>query len=337
MLKNVAAVLLDNVHPFELGVVCEVFGIDRREEGLPGYDFALVAAETSPVRAVPGFTISTPHGLDRLDAADLIAVPVGDGFHTRDFPPALLEALRQAVARGARVLSVCVGAFVLGAAGLLDGRRCTTHWRYAAALAERYPEAEVEPGVLYVDEDPVLTSAGTSAGIDACLHLVRKLQGSDVANAIARRMVVPPHREGGQAQYIERPVPHSGESGVRMAMAWAEQNLEQEISVDQLSAHACMSPRTFARRFRMETGTTPYRWLLAQRLLGAQQQLENTDATMEAVAARTGFLNAAALRHQFVRSLGITPNAYRRAFRGSSLGATKWGRTDRIGTGAPFP
>ncbi|MGR4879918.1 GlxA family transcriptional regulator [Streptomyces sp. LARHCF249] len=317
MLKNVAAVLLDNVHPFELGVVCEVFGIDRQEEGLPAYDFALVAAESSSVRAVPGFTISTPYGLDRLADADLIAIPVGDDFHTRDFPPELLEALRQAVARGARVLSVCVGAFVLAAAGLLDGRRCTTHWRYADALAARYPKAEVEPGVLYVDEDPVFTSAGTSAGIDAALHLVRKLQGSDVANAIARRMVVPPHRDGGQAQYIERPVAEYREDGVRDVLAWAEEHLDQEISVEQLSALACMSPRTFARRFRMETGTTPYRWLLAQRVLSAQRLLENTDETMEAVAARTGFPNAAALRHQFVRSLGTTPNAYRRAFRGS--------------------
>jgi len=170
--------------------------------------------------------------------------------------------------------------------------------------------------VLYVDEDPILTSAGTSAGIDACLHLVRKLQGSDVANAIARRMVVPPHREGGQAQYIERPVPQYGEDGVRDVLVWAEENLDQEISVEQLSLRACMSPRTFARRFRTETGTTPYRWLLAQRVLSAQRLLENTDDTMEAIAARTGFANAAALRYQFMRSLDTTPNAYRRAFRG---------------------
>ncbi|WP_416966743.1 GlxA family transcriptional regulator [Streptomyces sp. 4F14] len=322
MLKNVAAVLLENVHPFELGVICEVFGIDRQEEGLPAYDFALVAAESPSVRAVPGFTISTPHGLDRLADADLIAIPVGDDFHTRDFPPALLEALRQAVDRGARVVSVCVGAFVLGAAGLLDGRRCTTHWRYADALAARYPRAVVEPAVLYVDEDPILTSAGTSAGIDACLHLVRKLQGSDVANAIARRMVVPPHREGGQAQYIERPVAPAGEDGVREVLVWAEENLDREISVEQLSLRACMSPRTFARRFRTETGTTPYRWLLSQRVLSAQRLLENTDDTMEVIAARTGFANAAALRYQFLRSLNTTPNAYRRAFRGRPADTT---------------
>ncbi|MBA0053310.1 helix-turn-helix domain-containing protein [Streptomyces sp. AJS327] len=315
MLKNVAAVLLDNVHPFELGVVCEVFGIDRRAEGLPHYDFALVAAETSPVRAVPGFTISTPHGLDRLESADLIAIPVGDDFHHREFPPQLLDALRRAVARGARVLSVCVGAFVLGAAGLLDGRRCTTHWRFAGALAERYPKARVEPGVLYVDEDPVITSAGTSAGIDACLHLVRTVQGGEVANAIARRMVVPPHRDGGQAQYIERPVPTGGGRGIGEVLAWMEHHLDRDLTVSQLATRARMSPRSFARHFRDETGTTPYRWLLRQRLLFAQRLLETTDATMEAVAVRSGFTNAAALRHQFVRMLDTTPHAYRRAFR----------------------
>jgi Transcriptional regulator containing an amidase domain and an AraC-type DNA-binding HTH domain len=317
MLKNVAAVLLDDVHPFELGVVCEVFGIDRRPEGLPAYDFALVAAESSPVRAVPGFTISTPHGLERLAEADLITIPVGSDFHTRDFPPELLEALRQAVARNARVLSVCVGAFVLGAAGLLDGRRCTTHWRYAQALAERYPKARVEPDVLYVDDDPLFTSAGTSAGIDACLHLVRKFQGSEVANAIARRMVVPPHRDGGQSQYIERPVPECHEEGIRSVLTWMEENLDEKLSVEQLAARAYMSPRTFARRFRMETGTTPYRWLLVQRVLSAQRLLESTDESMETVAVRSGFANGAALRHQFARSLGTTPHAYRRTFRGS--------------------
>lgn len=315
MLKNVAAVLLNDVHPFELGVVCEVFGIDRRAEGLPSYDFALVAAEASPVRAVPGFTIGTPHGLDRLEEADLIAVPVGDDFSHREFPPELLGALRRAVDRGARVLSVCVGAFVLGEAGLLDGRRCTTHWKYADVLARRFPAAKVDPDVLYVDEDPVITSAGTSAGIDACLHLVRKLQGSDVANGIARRMVVPPHRDGGQAQYIERPVPDAREDGVREVLAWMERHMDRELTVEQLAAQASMSARTFARRFRQATGTTPYRWLLRQRVLFAQRLLEGTDETVEAIAARTGFPNAAALRHQFVRSLGTTPHAYRRTFR----------------------
>ena len=239
MLNNVAVVALDRIEAFELGVVCEVFGLDRSDDGLPVYDFAVVAGEPGPIRCNSGFTISTPYGLDRLEEADLIAVPaVSDrrfgaplipGLSRRPmypgrthpdmmapgpaecghFPPELLAALRRAVDRGAWVLSVCSGAFVLGEAGLLDGRRCTTHWRNAAELARRFPRAIIDPNVLYVDDAPVITSAGTGAGIDACLHLVRKVQGSRVANGIARRMVVPPHREGGQAQYIDRPLGES--------------------------------------------------------------------------------------------------------------------------------
>ncbi|MFE0181806.1 DJ-1/PfpI family protein, partial [Streptomyces olivaceus] len=210
MLQNVAAVVLDGVHPFELGVICEVFGIDRSDEGLPGYDFAVVSAEGPALGThVGGLTVSTPYGLDRLEEADLIAVPAGSDFLRRPYPPDLLAALREATERGTRVLSVCSGVFVLGAAGLLDGRRCAVHWHHAAELSRQYPRARVAPDVLYVDEDPVITSAGTAAGIDACLHIVRKEQGPEVANRIARRMVVPPHRDGGQAQYIERPLPRS--------------------------------------------------------------------------------------------------------------------------------
>lgn len=209
MLKNVAAVLLDEVHPFELGVVCEVFGLDRSDDGLPVYDFAAVSAEGPTLHTHAGFTLSTPYGLERLEDADLIAVPTGGSYPTRGYPGELLDALRRAVDRGARVLSVCTGAFVLGAAGLLDGRRCTTHWRHARALADRHPLALVDPDVLYVDEGPVITSAGTAAGIDACLHVVRQEHGPEVANQVARRMVIPPHRDGGQAQYIERPLPRT--------------------------------------------------------------------------------------------------------------------------------
>ncbi|MEV0441533.1 helix-turn-helix domain-containing protein [Streptomyces spectabilis] len=316
MLRNVAAVALDGVHPFELGVVSEVFGLDRSDEGLPVYDFALVSAEGPTLSTHAGFTISTPYGLDRLEEADLITVPAGDSYVTRDFPPALLDALRRATDRGTRVLSVCTGAFVLAAAGLLDGRRCAVHWRHADELTRRCPRAVVEPDVLYVDEDPVITSAGTAAGIDAALHLVRRENGAEVANAIARRMIVPPHRDGGQAQYIERPLPRTRCDTVGGVLAWMERHLDRELTVDLLAARAHMSPRTFARRFKEETGTTPYRWLLRQRLLRAQELLEATDQTVDAVAWRSGFANAAALRHQFVRVLGTTPNAYRRTFRG---------------------
>ncbi|CAL9296093.1 GlxA family transcriptional regulator [Streptomyces sp. SudanB182_2057] len=316
MLKNVAAVLLDGVHPFELGVVCEVFGMDRSDDGLPVYDFAVVSAEGPGLTTHCGFTVSTPHGLERLEEADLIAVPAGEDFTVREFPPELLAALRRAVDRGARVLSVCSGVFVLAAAGLLDGRRCAVHWHHAEQLARRHPRLQVEPDVLYVDEDPVITSAGTAAGIDACLHLVRKEQGPEVANKLARRMVVPPHRDGGQAQFIERPLPKAPADTVGEVLAWMETHLDQEVTVEQLAARAHMAPRTFARRFRQETGTTPYRWLLRQRVLLAQELLEGTDETMDAIAWRTGFGTAAALRHQFLRALGTTPNAYRRAFRG---------------------
>ncbi|MET9772783.1 helix-turn-helix domain-containing protein [Streptomyces sp. NPDC006367] len=322
MLQNVAAVVLDGVHPFELGVVCEVFGIDRSDEGLPAYDFAVVSAEGPALGThVGGLTVSTPYGLDRLEEADLVAVPAGNDFARRDFPPGLLDALRRAVDRGARVLSVCSGVFALGAAGLLDGRRCAVHWRYAEELARRYPRAVVSPDVLYVDEDPVITSAGTAAGIDACLHIVRKEQGPQVANGIARRMVVPPHRDGGQAQYVERPLPRSSCDTVGEVLAWMEQHLDEEVTVERLAARAHMSPRTFARRFQQETGTTPYRWLLRQRVLQAQRLLEATDETMDAIAWRTGFGTAAALRHQFVRALGTTPHAYRRTFRGPGAAA----------------
>ncbi|MFF9047969.1 GlxA family transcriptional regulator [Streptomyces parvulus] len=322
MLENVAAVLLDGVHPFELGVVCEVFGIDRSDEGLPVYDFAVVSAEGPSLRThVGGLTVSTPYGLDRLEEADLITVPAGSDFVRREYPPALLDALRRAVDRGARVLSVCSGVFVLGAAGLLDGRRCAVHWHHAAELGRQYPRAAVEPDVLYVDEDPVITSAGTAAGIDACLHIVRKEQGPEVANRIARRMVVPPHRDGGQAQYIERPLPRSSCDTVGEVLAWMDQHLDEEVTVEQLAARAHMSPRTFARRFQQETGTTPYRWILRQRVLLAQRLLEATDETMDAIAWRTGFGTAAALRHQFVRALDTTPNAYRRTFRGPEAAA----------------
>ncbi|MFF9153499.1 helix-turn-helix domain-containing protein [Streptomyces sp. NPDC014846] len=317
MLKNVAAVLLDGVHPFELGVVCEVFGIDRSDEGLPVYDFAVVSAEGPTLSThVGGLSVSTPYGLERLEEADLIAVPAGADYVVRDYPPALLDALVRAVERGTRVLSVCSGVFVLGAAGLLDGRRCSVHWRQAGELALRNPRAVIEPDVLYVDEDPVITSAGTAAGIDACLHLVRKEQGPEVANKIARRMVVPPHRDGGQAQYIERPLPRTSCDTVGEVLVWMEEHLDQEVTVEQLAARAHMSPRTFARRFQQETGTTPYRWILRQRVLLAQELLEGSDETMDAIAWRTGFGTAAALRHQFVRAIGTTPNAYRRAFRG---------------------
>ena len=319
MLKNVVVVVLDGFSPFELGVVCEVFGSDRSDDGLPVYDFAVVAGEPGPLRSDMGFTMQTSFGLERIKQADLIAVPAMCNDVARcasgQFPQPLLAALRDGVDRGARVLSVCTGAFILGAAGLLDGRRCTTHWRHAQELARLFPAAQVDPSVLSVDDDSVITSAGTAAGIDACLYLVRKEQGSRVANAIARRMVVPPHRDGGQAQYVERPVAEPAGDTLSDVIGWMERHLDEQVTVCELAGRAAMSARTFARRFVQETGTTPQRWLTGQRILLAQQLLEESDATVDVVAERSGFGNATALRHHFRLWRATTPHAYRRQFR----------------------
>jgi len=314
VLHNVAAVVLQGTAPFELAVLCEVFGVDRSAQGLPNFDFAAVLAEPGPIRTEVGLTLDSPHRLDRLEAADLIAVPAASP-HDRDLPRGLAEALWRALDRGARVMSVCSGAFFLGAAGLLDGRRCTTHWMYADDLQRAFPAATVDPDVLYVDDGEVLTSAGTAAGIDLCLHVVREAYGAAVANAFARRMVVPPHREGGQAQYVETPVPPPRPDSLERLLDWMAGHLDRVMTVESLAARAHMSPRTFARRFRAETGTTPYHWLTQQRLLLAQRMLEETDETVDVVADRSGFGNAAALRHHFGRWRGTTPQSYRRTFR----------------------
>src|SRR5215469_1812777 len=322
MLSNVAAVVLNGFGAFELGVVSEVFGIDRTGDGLPGYDFAVVAAEPGPLRSSAGFVMDVPDGLERLAAADLVAVlPAGDDrCECADWPEPMLAALRRAVDHGAQVLSVCTGAFALGAAGLLDGRSCTTHWQHAARLARMYPAAKVDQSVLYVDDEPVITSAGTAAGIDACLYLVRKEQGSRIANAIARRMVVPPHRDGGQAQFVDRPVGEPTCDTLSDLIEWMQRNVDRFVTVDELAELAAMSPRTFARRFVKETGTTPQRWLIGQRILLAQQLLEETDQTVDVIAERAGFGTAATFRHHFRAWRATTPQAYRRTFRESQPG-----------------
>jgi len=329
MLRNVAVVVLNQFHPFEFGVICEVFGIDRSAEGLPVYDFAVVAGEPGPLQSSNDFTLQARFGLERLAGADLIALPAVSDTRLRpqQYPEPLLAELRAAVERGARLLSVCSGAFILGAAGLLDGRRCTTHWRHAAELARRFPAAKVDPDVLYVDDDPVITSAGTAAGIDACLYLVRKEQGSRVANGIARRMVVPPHRDGGQAQYVAQPVApaHSGGT-LHDLLQWLQANLSEPLSVRQLAAQANMSERTLARKFVQDTGTTPQRWLTGQRILLAQQLLEETDQTVDYIAEQCGFGNASTLRHHFRIWRGTTPHAYRQLFQGAEAGAATGSR-----------
>jgi AraC family transcriptional activator FtrA len=314
MLRNVAVPVLDGVFMFELGVLCEVFGLDRPDEPLlPTFDFAL-CGETAgqPVRTASGFPVTPDHGLDRLAEADLIAVPAmrRDG----QVPAELVRQLQAAVARGAWVMSVCSGAFTLGEAGLLDGRRCTTHWTYAEELARRFPLADVDQGVLYVDDDRVLTSAGTAAGIDACLYLMRKEFGERVVTRLARRMVVPPHRDGGQQQYVETPLPPVQADTLRATLDWMTEHLADEITVEGLADHAHMSSRTFARRFRAETGTTPHHWVTGQRVLLAQRLLEEGGRSIDEISDLAGFGNSSLLRHHFVKRVGTTPQAYRKAF-----------------------
>lgn len=316
MLQNVVALALPGVAPFELGVVCEVFGIDRSDVGLPAFDFAVVSEDGAPVQSSIGFTIAPTDGLERAAQADLVCVPASST--DRQVTPAVRELLQQTVARGGRVLSVCSGAFTLGDAGLLDGRPCTTHWFHVDELRDRFPMARVVPDVLYVDDDLVITSAGTAAGIDACLHLVRKELGAEAANGIARRMVVPPHREGGQAQYVQRPVAACESEAMSPVVDWMLENLDADLTIDDLAAKAHMSPRTFARRFKAETGSTPHAWLTAQRVLHAEQLLEQTDDSIERVAELAGFGSATLLRHHFVRARGTTPQSYRRTFRQSA-------------------
>ena len=318
VLRDVVALVADGFSAFELGVVCEVFGYDRSAQGLPSYDFAVVAVEEPPLRCPQGFRLETEHRLDRAASADLVVVPAWRSMDERP-PEGLLQAVRDAVDRGARVLSVCSGAFALAEAGVLDGRRATTHWRYAEELARRYPAVDVDPDVLYVDEGPVITSAGTSAGIDACLHVLRQEHGTAVANAVARRMVVPPFRDGGQAQYVEAPVPlqrRAGTEELAPLLDWVAQHLHEDCSVDALARRAHMSPRTFARRFREVTGVTPARWVLGQRVAHAQQLLEQ-GLGVEEVARRAGFGSAATLRTAFGRERGTSPSAYARCFAGT--------------------
>lgn len=318
---TVAAVVFPRMAPFELSVPCEVFGLDRRELVDPWYGFFVAATEPGPLSTEVGFTIQTEHGLDDLRRADTIIIPAD---YKGTPPEALLEALRTAHRRGARILSFCSGAFVLAAAGLLDGRRATTHWMHADELARRYPAIDVDPRVLYVDAgDGIYTSAGTAAGIDLCLHIVRLDHGAEVANAVARRMVVPPHRDGGQAQYVDLPVPiQSDDDPIGRVLGWMLEHLDEQTSVDALAARAHMSPRTFARRFRAVTGTTPHQWLLSQRILFAQRLLETTDEPIELIASRAGFGSAANLRHHFGREVDASPLAYRRTFRRSAGAAS---------------
>jgi AraC family transcriptional activator FtrA len=309
---TVATLLLPGTTQFEFAAACEVFGVDRSDLGVSWYRFKLCAAEPGPVPIGIGYAVITPFGLRDAARADTIIVAPTDADTYSD---EVLDMLVRAHRRGARLVSLCTGAFVLAAAGLLDDRPATTHWMWADDLARLHPRVRVDPNVLYVDDGDILTSAGTAASIDLCLHLVRKDLGAEIANIIARRMVVPPHRDGGQAQYVDHPVADQpGTDWFDDTLAWAEANLRDPLTIDDLASRSAMSPRTFTRRFRAVAGTTPHAWLTQQRVQLAQRLLETTDRSVEWIADECGLGTAANLRLHFQRVVRTSPLQYRRMF-----------------------
>ncbi|MET8968158.1 helix-turn-helix domain-containing protein [Streptomyces hydrogenans] len=310
-MTSVALAVTDGMLHFELSVAHEVFGSAPDAVTVPWYELTVCGPGTVPFGP---FRLEPDHGLDRLRDAHTVIVP---GWADVDAAPpaALVDAVRAAHEAGARVVSLCTGAFVLAAAGLLDGRRATTHWAHTGVLAARHPAVEVDPDVLYVDEGTVLTSAGKAAALDLCLHLVRLDHGSSVANTVARRLVVPPHRSGGQAQFVTAPVPAQDDHPLTALFPWALERLDRPLTVEDLARRAGMSSRHLTRHFRAATGTTPLRWLLTQRVRRAQELLERTDDGVDAIATATGMGTATTLRRHFHRTLGVPPDSYRRTFR----------------------
>ena len=315
-MKTVACIVQEGFAPFEFGVACEAFGLDRSDDGIPNFDFRIVTPEPGAVSSKMGFSINVENDLAFAYEADLVVVsPTPRQYWARSASDErVLDVIRQAVARDAWVLSVCSGSFVVAASGVLDGRKATTHWMYADTMARMYPAVDVDPDVLYVQDGRIITSAGTAAGLDACLHLLRQELGAELTNKIARRMVVPPQRDGGQAQYIDRPLPVAQTDSLVAVTDWAIGNLREELTVDQLAMRAHMSPRTFARRFKAEHGATPAAWLARQRIIHAQRLLERSDLGLDAIAVECGFGSAAVLRQNFSRVLATTPTAYRAKF-----------------------
>jgi len=315
-MHRVVALCLDGLVAFDLAIPAHAFGLAASSDGLPLYEFSTCSLGGGELNTTTGFTVGPQGDLGALQAADTVVVPAYLDLFSPP-PEEAIAALREVAERGARVLSVCTGAYALAHAGLLNGRRATTHWAFAAELEKRFPTIEVDAAALYVDEGEVMTSAGLSAGIDLCLHVIRADFGAAVGERVARHMVAAPHREGGQAQFIERPsAAENGATGsLEETRRWASARLREPLDVAAMASHANVSPRTFARRFREETGTTPLRWLLSQRVHEARRLLEETDLPIDAVAWRAGFGTAASLRDHFRRSTATTPTAYRRSFR----------------------
>ncbi len=302
---------------YEAGLACVVFGVDHSDLADPWYELRLCGLNPAAPRAKHGWTLNPEHGLEGLHGADTIIVPsvpqaVLDG--TAPLDPLLVKELQEASANGVRIAALCNGAFVLAEAGLLDGRRATAHWSYTERLARRYPRVQVDAEVLYVDDGDVLTSAGAAAGLDLCLHLVRRDFGAHVANQLARRLCVPAHRTGGQAQFVTRHVPDTDDDSVAPVLEWAARHLDRPLTVAELARRAGMSERTFFRRLHEATGSTPLRWLLAQRIAHAQSLLEKTPLSVEQVAQRCGLGTGTNLRRHFATHVGVTPTDYRRAY-----------------------
>ncbi|WP_241562642.1 GlxA family transcriptional regulator [Streptomyces hoynatensis] len=335
---RVAVLVRHGLLPIEVGIAHRILGDARTEAGERLYEVVTCATEPGELRTTADFTVHVAHGPEALAAADTVIVPAA---HERDetylegrLPPALAAALGR-VGPGTRIASICTGAFVLAAAGLLDGRRATTHWASCDRFRALFPRVRLDADVLYTQDGRVLTSAGVAAGIDLCLHLVRTDFGAAVANGVARRTVVPPHRDGGQAQYVERPVPSPRAQSTGRARQWALERLKEPLALRDLAAVESMSVRTFTRRFREETGMSPQRWLILQRVERARQLLEESDLAVDRIAHEAGFGTAASLRRHLQVALGISPSAYRRTFRAGS--ATRAGHGGRRAAGAAVP
>ena len=323
-MHRIVVLALDGVIPFELGIPARIFDSAVGPAGDKLYEVLTCSIGGDRVRTASDFTVCVPHGEDALSTANTVVIPATHNDSASYNHGYLAEELTSALALvrpGTRLVSICTGAFVLAAAGMLDGRVATTHWRLAEDFRSVYPTVTVDPDVLFVDDGDVLTSAGAASGIDLCLHIVRKDHGTEVANDVARRCVVPPWREGGQAQYIVRPVPASGGTSTAPTRAWALEQLDSNLSLARLAHHARMSTRTFTRRFHNETGLSPAAWINQQRVGYARHLLESSDLSIDAIAAQSGLGTGAALRQNMRSTLGIAPNTYRRTFRGTKTGA----------------
>ncbi|MET8000043.1 helix-turn-helix domain-containing protein [Nonomuraea glycinis] len=311
---TVSVLAYDGMSVFEMGIVTEVFGLPRPEFDVPWYELTICAEAPGPVRVIGGASLHTPYGLDTFAAAETVIVP-GVPDVTADPSPELIATLNRAYDRGARIMSICSGAFALAGAGLLDGRRATTHWRYAERFRRRYPKVALDPDLLYIDDGPLLTSAGSAAGLDLCLHVVRSDCGPAIANAVARRLVIQPHRDGGQAQFIEAPLTADPtDDRIARSIAWALAHLTERITVETLADLAHMSTRTYLRHFTRATGTTPIRWLIHQRIQASLALLETTDTPIEKIAKAIGFDTSVTYRHHFTNIMRTSPSSYRSAF-----------------------